>query len=927
MTPKQGYAEALRRIEAARQSDATMLNLSGLKLTAVPKELGELKALTVLYLFNNQLSALPKELGELKALTELYLSSNQLTAVPKELGELKALTILRLDNNQLTALPKELGELKALTGLYLAGNQLTALPKELGELKALTVLFLPYNQLSAVPKELGELKALTELDLSHNELTALPKELGELKALTELFLHDNPALGLPPEVLGPRFDECKSYGGLKEPAKPAEILAYYFGLQKAVAAGQTRRLNEAKLVVVGSEAVGKTSLVRYLIDKQPRNPSERKTPGLSTREKIDIRTFKTSEGDHDAPRLNVWDFGGQEVMYETHQYFLRERCLYLLVLEARREDDPSLHYWMKTIRNRGGDDAPVIVVINKYEPPDQVDKVDDTAERRRYPNIRAIVRTSCNPGNDEKIESLRELIRTLVHNDPELKHVHDPLKASHAKVKESLGNAARSSDIVDATYYEQLCRDAGIHETDEQRRLLDLLDAIGVVVAHHGPGAPEGFYHCTLLNPNWVTQAIYGLLLDERIGKQNAEVDIEHLGDHLREPQKYPRKYWGLILEMMEHFNLCFPVKSVAGVTVGRRYLIPAQLSKDEPETLGEAFPEKGTLRFEYRYDLVPPWLVPRLIVEAREHLGHPRIAWRNGVVIRVDGCEVLVRAESSEKRVRLFVRGEARQRRSALSVVRGFMETVHAMNRGISPESLIPLPDSPDAEPVAYAYVCELERDDGPEYSWRPPGAKRKYTVRELLDCVETQEERPSPRRGGEFSEGRAGRPEPDEGQRISEPRPIVALRWEALDANAFERLLYNIVGDAANYENATWLMRTNAPDRGRDVSVYRTIPDEVAEVRRERVVVQCKHWQKDSVDPLEIAKLILQMNTWTPPEVDVLAIATSGDFTADAVLLIEQRNHKHERPRIEMWNKAHLEKILARRPALVREFKLGKG
>ena len=42
-TPEQAYEEALRQIEAARKENAETLDLRGLGLTAVPKELGELR--------------------------------------------------------------------------------------------------------------------------------------------------------------------------------------------------------------------------------------------------------------------------------------------------------------------------------------------------------------------------------------------------------------------------------------------------------------------------------------------------------------------------------------------------------------------------------------------------------------------------------------------------------------------------------------------------------------------------------------------------------------------------------------------------------------------------------------------------------------------------------------------------------------------
>jgi len=45
---------------------------------------------------------LPKEIGQLQALTHLDLSSNELNTLPKEIGQLQALTHLSLIHNKLT---------------------------------------------------------------------------------------------------------------------------------------------------------------------------------------------------------------------------------------------------------------------------------------------------------------------------------------------------------------------------------------------------------------------------------------------------------------------------------------------------------------------------------------------------------------------------------------------------------------------------------------------------------------------------------------------------------------------------------------------------------------------------------------------------------------------------------------------------------
>src|SRR4030088_3461189 len=49
--------------------------------------------------------------------------------------------------------------------------------------------------------------------------------------------------------------------------------------------------------------------------------------------------------------------------------------------------------------------------------------------------------------------------------------------------------------------------------------------------------------------------------------------------------------------------------------------------------------------------------------------------------------------------------------------------------------------------------------------------------------------------------------------------------LKWNILTAENFERLIFSLISSAKGYENPEWLMHTNAPDRGRDLSVTRVV------------------------------------------------------------------------------------------------------
>jgi Leucine-rich repeat (LRR) protein len=115
-----GYQEAVDRIELAVQENATELDLSELRLNALPPEINQLTNLTSLNLSNNQLSALPLEIVQLASLTKLNLRNNQLSVLLPEIGQLTNLTSLNLGINQLSALPPEIVQLVNLGFLNLA---------------------------------------------------------------------------------------------------------------------------------------------------------------------------------------------------------------------------------------------------------------------------------------------------------------------------------------------------------------------------------------------------------------------------------------------------------------------------------------------------------------------------------------------------------------------------------------------------------------------------------------------------------------------------------------------------------------------------------------------------------------------------------------------------------------------------------------
>src|SRR5207237_7589548 len=108
---------------------------------------------------------------------------------------------------------------------------------------------------------------------------------------------------------------------------------------------------------------------------------------------------------------------------------------------------------------------------------------------------------------------------------------------------------------------------------------------------------------------------------------------------------------------------------------------------------------------------------------------------WRTGVVLRAEGCLVLVRGDTARNRVEIQVAGTTGQR-AALSIVRNYFDAVHRYYAKLPFKERVPLPEQPEVD-VGYDHLVKLERTEGLDHIFLPEDADRKYSVRELLEGV----------------------------------------------------------------------------------------------------------------------------------------------------------------------------------------------
>ncbi|MDM8526952.1 CHAT domain-containing protein [Anaerolineales bacterium HSG24] len=711
--------------EIVQLTSLQQLDIRWNQLSELAAEIVQLTSLQQLDLSHNQLSELPAEIGQLTSLQQLDLSHNQLSELPAEIGQLTSLQQLDLSHNQLSELPAEIAQLTSLQRLVLMNNQLSQLPAEIGQLTSLQQLYLSDNKLSELPAEIGQLTSLQQLDLRWNQLSELPAEVAQLTHLTHLALHYNPKLAIPPEILGEEPDWIGHWG---EPNAQA-ILDYYFQERK-------EPLNQAKLVLVGQGEVGKTSLVKRLIHNAF-DPHEPITEG------INIEGWQVGDdGNAVNPKsaianrqskilLNVWDFGGQEIMHATHQFFMTKRTLYLIVLDSRRGLFGSrLEYWLKLVQSFGGD-SPIVVVCNKS---DQI-KLDLNRQQLQqdYPMIQTFLDTSCATGHG--IAALRD---TITHVLDSLPHVRDLIPAQWLKVKAELEtmatqhhysnsvaeldsenelDASNERDFIGYDEYETICQNHDISKKSEQRLLIGLLHDLGVVLNFQDD---KRLKDTNVLNPHWVTEGVYAIITNKSLkDNQQGVLTFEQLPTILAEhptlvPQRYPPERHWFLIEMMRKFELCFDFEG----QTNQQWLIPTLLPPIPPDleprnsqtSLAVDLPEP--ILFEYSYHVLPDSIMARFIVRVHPFIDQNRY-WQKGVLLVNDSIQAVVKANATK--ITLTVYPDVANMPASgkfLRRLRAEFEVIHDSFEGLELLAVIPLPECQGEIELEELWDCLKEGD-----------------------------------------------------------------------------------------------------------------------------------------------------------------------------------------------------------------------
>jgi Leucine-rich repeat (LRR) protein len=632
----------------SRLQNLSYFDLRSNQLSKLPNSIFLLQNLSYLDLSNNQLSEIPDSIGNIQNLSKLDLRSNQLRKIPDSISRLQNLSKLDLSDNQLNEIPDSIGNLQNLANLDLSDNQLVGLPDSIGNIQNLANLDLSDNQLIELSNSIGNLQNLSYLDLGHNQLSEIPDSISRLQNLFYLDLGYNPLINPPLEIAQRGIDAIREY--FREKAEGEDTLY------------------EAKLIIVGEGGAGKTTLARKILDPHAEMPKpEETTKGIDV-----LEWHFLMENDQDF-RVNIWDFGGQEIYHATHQFFLTKRSLYLLVVDSRKEH-PHLDYWLNIVE-LFSENSPLLVVKNELG--DRPVKMDEPQLKGRFANLKESLPT--NLGKPQGGSGLDAIKKAIAYHISQLPHIGNSLPKTWIQVRETLEEDERNYISLDE--YLQICDQNGFKlkqesVTDGRLVLSQYFHDLGSIL-HFQEDQTSPLYKTVILKPKWGTDAAYQVLDNNQVKQNLGKFTTTEL-NQIWQDAEYKNMQSDL-LGLMLKFKLCYPLPNEKNT-----YIAPQLLDANQPQY---SWNNSDNLLLRYEYDFMPRGILTRFIVEMHKYINEPNV-WLTGVLLKRDDtwAEVIETYDRREIKIRL----SGKNKRGFLEVITDQLDEIHNSFKQLRVKNLI---------------------------------------------------------------------------------------------------------------------------------------------------------------------------------------------------------------------------------------------
>jgi internalin A len=548
-------------------------------------------------------------------------------------------------------------------GLNLAKTGLTdlkwwAISKIEGLAGHLRALNLSQNELTVFT--IPEPQRLEQLNLAENKIREFALPAG-IDNLTDLDLEENPMENPGPEII-----------------KQGKAAVLRF-LRELITQG-VQEVFEVKMLIVGEGETGKTTLWSLLQDPNHPvpNPEQKSTIGIQIKEGWKFKHLDRPEDDF---VVNLWDFGGQDIQYMTHQFFLTRRSFYVLLADGRREV-ANFPYWLKIINLLGCEEEattplPVLVVLNEKGNPIARLPYDPESVRSDFPKLDVIKREVDFAKKDGRFDALRATIQDILCH----KLAHLPLKfpTNWNAVRLELYQLRETQNHIDSETFERICEAKGVNDKQSRADLSQWLHDLGVILHFHEDPSLADFI---ILNPQWAANAVYEIMRHQDVLQNQGRFDRRKLRDVWNACNFTNAEQSNLLnLMLKDNFEVCFKATEE-----GREIYIAPQLLPDQRPKEYAWTTDGAVLRYTYQYPFMPNGIIGRLIVRLHEEIevrDGRKIVWEKGALLQKDGCraQIIESLDPSDGRklIKIEVRGDKLEdRKNILRDIRQELDRIH---------------------------------------------------------------------------------------------------------------------------------------------------------------------------------------------------------------------------------------------------------
>ncbi len=353
-----------------------------------------------------------------------------------------------------------------------------------------------------------------------------------------------------------------------------------------------------------------------------------------------------------------------------------------------RKQNTHYEYWFNIIQLLG-DGSPVLVVLNKRDGV-VITSYDHSEICKAFPKLQIEQFELDMAGEQQKFMALRDRVQALLCGLP---HIGTKLPAKWPLIRNDLEGMKEKNHISLKDYF-GICKGHEIENEDDAFVIADYLHALGTIIHFRDDDVLRDL---VILNPNWVVDALYTALSDEKIQHDNGYFTRNWIFDLWCNPLKEDKTVYTpdecrqlLNLMSKEKFELCYELEE-------RGSFISPQLLAISPPDYKINF--IGSLDFRFRYSFMPEGITSRLIVRLN-HLIYKQdgkqLVWRFGVIFVKGDClaEVIQTRYSSEGRRELCVRvtGSDFRKKELLTIISHEIESIHRKSfQHINYEVLIP--------------------------------------------------------------------------------------------------------------------------------------------------------------------------------------------------------------------------------------------